>query len=106
MTYPQIGYYLDESRGWAVSIPELERAVLESRKTCNPRAIVIINPGNPTGKIICHTLDLDTFIPRQQVNKYLLYEINKQRRRKEIKINLYFEISLIINIKYFIHVII
>ena len=30
---------------------ELERAYQEASDVCNPRAIVIINPGNPTGKI-------------------------------------------------------
>jgi alanine transaminase len=45
----QIGYYLDESRAWGMDIAELQRAVDEAKQQCIPRAIVIINPGNPTG---------------------------------------------------------
>lgn len=50
-----IGYYLNEDANWAVDIPELERALEEAKKHCNPRAIVVINPGNPTGQVL--TLD-------------------------------------------------
>jgi len=45
----QVGYYLDEGRGWALDIAELERSIKEARGQCNPRALVVINPGNPTG---------------------------------------------------------
>nr|BBA45753.1 alanine aminotransferase [Pachyrhynchus infernalis] len=48
----QIGYYLDESRNWGLDIAELQRAITEARKVCNPRALVIINPGNPTGQVL------------------------------------------------------
>jgi alanine transaminase len=47
----QVGYYLNEDKNWALDISELERSLKEAKKCCNPRAIVIINPGNPTGKI-------------------------------------------------------
>ncbi len=46
----QIDYYLDEDNNWALDIDELERALNESKDHCVPRGIVIINPGNPTGK--------------------------------------------------------
>ena len=52
MIYDQIDYYLDEAKGWALDTKELERAIDEARKTCNPRAIVVINPGNPTGEYL------------------------------------------------------
>ena len=45
----QIGYYLDEDKNWSLDIAELDRAYQEASEVCNPRAIVIINPGNPTG---------------------------------------------------------
>nr|AJP75146.1 alanine aminotransferase [Leptinotarsa decemlineata] len=48
----QIGYYLDESKNWGLTIPELERAITEAKKVSAPRAIVIINPGNPTGQVL------------------------------------------------------
>jgi alanine transaminase len=48
----QIGYYLNEDTAWSLDLPELERSVNEARKTSCPRAIVIINPGNPTGSVL------------------------------------------------------
>ena len=48
----QIGYFLNEDNNWALDISELERALAEAKKECNPRAIVIINPGNPTGSVL------------------------------------------------------
>ncbi|XP_011304772.1 alanine aminotransferase 1 [Fopius arisanus] len=48
----QIGYYLNEPNKWALDISELERAYNEAKKTCNPRVIVVINPGNPTGQVL------------------------------------------------------
>lgn len=47
-----IGYFLDESKKWSLSLEELERALDSSRDVCKPRAIVIINPGNPTGQVL------------------------------------------------------
>lgn len=35
----------------------MERAITEAKKTCSPRILVIINPGNPTGiKVILRKL--------------------------------------------------
>lgn len=48
----QVGYYLDEKRNWALDVQELERAIKEGQKKCDVRAIVIINPGNPTGQVL------------------------------------------------------
>lgn len=48
----QIGYYLDESKHWGLDINELQRSIDEARKVSCPRAIVIINPGNPTGQVL------------------------------------------------------
>lgn len=48
----QIGYYLNEDTNWGLDIPELERSLAEAKKYCNPRAIVVINPGNPTGQVL------------------------------------------------------
>lgn len=48
----QVGYYLNESKNWGLDIDELQRAVDESKKVCAPRAIVVINPGNPTGQVL------------------------------------------------------
>lgn len=48
----QVGYYLDEENNWALSIDELERAYNASLEKCQPKAICIINPGNPTGQVL------------------------------------------------------
>ncbi|KAL3276686.1 hypothetical protein HHI36_012056 [Cryptolaemus montrouzieri] len=48
----RIDYYLEEDNNWHVNVHELQRAVDEARKTCNPRAIIVINPGNPTSHVL------------------------------------------------------
>ncbi|XP_037050722.1 alanine aminotransferase 1 [Bradysia coprophila] len=48
----QIEYYLDESNKWSLDIPELERSLAEIKGKCKPRAMVVINPGNPTGQVL------------------------------------------------------
>lgn len=52
MDLQQVGYYLDECNNWGLDLAELERSITEARKKCNPRAIVVINPGNPTGQVL------------------------------------------------------
>ncbi|XP_033699195.1 alanine aminotransferase 1 isoform X5 [Tursiops truncatus] len=47
----QVDYYLDEERAWALDVAELRRALLQARDHCRPRALCIINPGNPTGQV-------------------------------------------------------
>ncbi|KAK7867733.1 hypothetical protein R5R35_002240 [Gryllus longicercus] len=48
----QVGYYLDESKGWGLTIEELKRAINDTQGKCKPRALVVINPGNPTGQVL------------------------------------------------------
>lgn len=48
----QVGYYLDEDNNWALDVSELERSLAEAEKKCKVRAIVVINPGNPTGQVL------------------------------------------------------
>ncbi|XP_044755931.1 alanine aminotransferase 1-like [Coccinella septempunctata] len=48
----QIGYYLDESKLWGLTLPELQRSINEAKQVSQPRAIVVINPGNPTGQVL------------------------------------------------------
>jgi aspartate/methionine/tyrosine aminotransferase len=46
-------YFLNESKGWQLDIEELERSYQESVKQGKRvKAIVVINPGNPTGSIL------------------------------------------------------
>jgi alanine transaminase len=49
----QLQYYLDESKGWALTATELERCYETSVAHGRiPRALVVINPGNPTGQVL------------------------------------------------------
>jgi len=48
----QVGYYLNESRNWAMDVAELERAYQAAKDTSDIKAIVVINPGNPTGQVL------------------------------------------------------
>ncbi|XP_040896583.1 alanine aminotransferase 2-like [Toxotes jaculatrix] len=46
-----VPYQLIEEGGWAVDLEELHRALKTARGHCEPRAIYISNPGNPTGHV-------------------------------------------------------
>lgn len=46
-----VGYFLDEDNNWALDVSELMRAHKEAEGKCRVRAIVVINPGNPTGSV-------------------------------------------------------
>lgn len=48
----QVDYYLDEEHDWALQILELERSWREASIDSNVRALVVINPGNPTGQVL------------------------------------------------------
>ncbi|KAJ2943492.1 hypothetical protein O0L34_g16600 [Tuta absoluta] len=48
----QVGYYLDEDHQWGLDPHELERSLKEAQGNCNVRALVVINPGNPTGQVL------------------------------------------------------
>jgi alanine transaminase len=47
-----IPYYLDEANKWGLDISVLKKSIDAARPKCLPRAIVIINPGNPTGQVL------------------------------------------------------
>jgi len=45
-----IPYYLNEETNWSLSIPDLEKAISKAKSEgIKPRALAVINPGNPTG---------------------------------------------------------
>jgi len=48
----QVGYYLDEARNWALDVAELERAYQAAKDKADIKALVVINPGNPTGQVL------------------------------------------------------
>ena len=48
-----LAYYLDEEKNWALDAEALEAKILKAYKSgITPRAIVVINPGNPTGQVM------------------------------------------------------
>lgn len=59
-----VPYYLDEANGWALDINELKKSLNTARsKGILCRALVFINPGNPTGQCLTedNIRDLITF---------------------------------------------
>ncbi|CAH8663579.1 unnamed protein product [Heterobilharzia americana] len=48
----QIDYYLDESNEWNLNVEQLEEALEKCKNKCVPQALVVINPGNPTGQLL------------------------------------------------------
>lgn len=52
----QLNYYLDEENSWGLKVSELDSLVEDAHeKHVNPRALVIINPGNPTGQCLAES---------------------------------------------------
>lgn len=48
-----IPYYLDEDKNWAVDVNGIEEQLsLAEEMGIQPRSIVVINPGNPTGQVL------------------------------------------------------
>lgn len=57
----QVPYFLDESRGWEVSMSDLKKQ-LDSARSMGVfvRGLVVINPGNPTGHV--YLLITDSYV--------------------------------------------
>lgn len=48
-----VPYFLDELNGWQVDTQQLQNAYDQAAlKGINTKAMVIINPGNPTGQVL------------------------------------------------------
>nr|XP_016924078.1 alanine aminotransferase 1 isoform X1 [Drosophila suzukii] len=67
----KVDYYLEEETGWSLGRKELQRSFDEAKKTCNPRALVVINPGNPTGQVLTRE-NIEEIIKFAHDNKVLL----------------------------------
>lgn len=60
----QVPYYLDEATGWGLEISELKTQLDDARsKGIAVRALVVINPGNPTGQVTSCSLIQYPFVP-------------------------------------------
>ncbi|XP_054288235.1 alanine aminotransferase 2-like isoform X2 [Macrosteles quadrilineatus] len=47
----KVPYYLDEEDNWSVDVDGLQHVLAETSNSCL-RAILVINPGNPTGQVL------------------------------------------------------
>jgi alanine transaminase len=67
-----VPYYLDESKGWSCSTESLtESLAAASKDKITTRGLVVINPGNPTGKSV--TIIFAEVISNQTVSMKYLY---------------------------------
>lgn len=49
----QVNYFLDEEKEWSLNEQQLEESISKAKSEgINPVAIVVINPGNPTGAVL------------------------------------------------------
>ena len=46
-----VPYPLAEERGWAVDGDAVRRALGRARARCLPKALCVVNPGDPTGEL-------------------------------------------------------
>lgn len=53
-----VPYYLSEEQGWELQVEELHRALESAKGICNPVALYVINPGNPSGTRNCTRMEL------------------------------------------------
>ncbi|KAG7295729.1 hypothetical protein JYU34_020771 [Plutella xylostella] len=68
----QVGYYLDEEAQWGLAMDELERSYKEAQKDCNVRALVVINPGNPTGQVLTRS-NIESIIKFAHAHRLLVF---------------------------------
>ncbi|PAA90603.1 hypothetical protein BOX15_Mlig014945g2, partial [Macrostomum lignano] len=67
-----VPYYLEESDNWSLSQAELRRAYDEAVGKCKPRALVVINPGNPTGQVLRKEIIEDVIRFAKEKNLFIL----------------------------------
>merc|ERR1719392_98431 len=49
----QVGYFLEEDKGWAITAAELDKAAAKAKAGgLSLRCIFVVNPGNPTGQVM------------------------------------------------------
>lgn len=69
----QMGYFLDEDNNWSLDLNEIQRTLDQGiAEGVEPRAIVVINPGNPTGNVLSKQ-NLEDVIKFAHKNKLFLF---------------------------------
>lgn len=84
----QVPYYLDEANQWGLSVRELEQQWAAAKnKGVDVRALVVINPGNPTGQVMSYdnvaevvqwAAKRDVLLLADEVYQANVYESGKQ----------------------------
>ena len=79
----KIFYLLDEDNNWGLNMSELKKKLDGARPHCLPRALVLINPGNPTGTlnvyrfvITCSNINADDDDDGSNDNKIYLFTLD------------------------------
>ena len=68
-----MGYFLDEDNNWALDMNEIQKSYDQGiAEGAEPRAIVVINPGNPTGNVLSKK-NLEDVIKFAHKNKLFLF---------------------------------
>ena len=68
-----MGYFLDEDNNWSLDLNEIQRTLDQGiAEGVEPRAIVVINPGNPTGNVLSKK-NLEDVIKFAHKNKLFLF---------------------------------
>jgi len=65
-----VPYYLDEETAWSLDIEHLKKQTEDARAAGkNVRALVVINPGNPTGNVLSdqNLLDIATYCAEENI---------------------------------------
>ncbi|CAB9524061.1 Alanine aminotransferase 2 [Seminavis robusta] len=66
----QVGYYLEEEKGWSMDMDHLEQQLADAKaKGINVVGFVLINPGNPTGQVLTRQAlcDVVTFCAKHKL---------------------------------------
>ncbi|XP_033240996.1 alanine aminotransferase 2-like [Drosophila pseudoobscura] len=75
----KLDYYFEEDSGWSLSREELKRSFDEAKRSCNTCALVVINPGNPTGQVLtCDNNDNGLILLSDEVYQDNVYDKNSK----------------------------
>lgn len=83
-----IPYYLNEEKGWSVDVEKLQGIYDEhAKKGINIKALVVINPGNPTGQVL-NEGDMSKIVDFAAKNKVVIladevYQLNVYKKGKK-----------------------
>mmetsp|Transcript_10285 Transcript_10285/g.8836 ORF Transcript_10285/g.8836 Transcript_10285/m.8836 type:complete len:378 (+) Transcript_10285:361-1494(+) len=83
-----VPYYLNEEKNWTVDIDKLQEVYNEHKKNgVNIKAIVVINPGNPTGQVLDES-DIEQIVEFAHKNNVVIladevYQLNIYKKGKK-----------------------